>query len=138
MGCQKYEQANVSHFFIKEMQEYHNNKMLGFLQQNKHTLSLRRGFIVNGCKEILEIEIAAQLLPHLSEGLFVAVFAQEVKSARAIFLLDSSSKILAFNRKFKENFLQRRRLADYDEVITKEVLSRLQDHKESRVSLDGE
>lgn len=76
IGCQKYEQANVSHLFIKEMQEYHNNKMLDFLDHNRHTLSPRHGFIVNGFKELVEVEISAQILPHLSEGLYVATFTQ--------------------------------------------------------------
>ena len=137
IGCQKYEQANVSHLFIKEMQEYHNNNMLNFLSQNKHNLSPRQGFIVNGSKELVEVEISAQILPDLTEGLYVAIFTQELKSNRAIFLI-SNSRILVYSRKFQEDFLLTHKLSDYDEVITKEVLSRLQESKESTISIGGE
>lgn len=58
------------------MHEYHNRTIVNFLQQNKHFLSFHRGFVLDGSKLIVEIEFSVQLLPHLYEGLYAAVFLQ--------------------------------------------------------------
>lgn len=77
-------------------------------------------------------------MPLISDGLQAAVFLQVYDTPKGLFLTDHASNILSYNKKFQDQFLELRSVKDFDEIISKQIIEKLEENKKHVINIDGE